>query len=307
MKKSYYKGYWMATNRCNLRCSYCVLENAPDQLRAELDLESKKEFVSHLYNNLDFRRLTLSGGEVLIFGKKPPEEFIELLRHIRSFRSADREKNLEIEVYTNGTYLSDRVADEMKGVVDLVAVTIDSAQEEFLMQIGRTNRKFNRYFEQIIQVSKRLAERGIELKLHSVISQKNHMFLTEEIVRILDAMEATGGKVAAWKFFQYMSYDSPERDRAHAIDESTYNAFKEKAKRALAGRHPKLHFKDNKEMNNSLFNILSYGNAQYMCEGDSWTTSRRTEDLRNYSSMQDLFAKHEIDESRFRAFHEIKR
>ena len=125
MVDSYYKGYWMVTNRCNLRCSYCVLENAPHQLKAELDLESKKELVSHLYHKLGYRRLTLSGGEVVIFGKRAPSGFIELLRHIRTFRSPDPTKNLGIEMYTNGTYLTEEVVKEMEGVVDMVAVTID--------------------------------------------------------------------------------------------------------------------------------------------------------------------------------------
>ena len=143
MSQTYYKGYWMVTNRCNLSCSYCVLENASHQLRAELDLEAKKEFVSHLYERLNFRRLTLSGGEVVIFGKRPPSGFIELLRHIRQYKSKDPAKNLEIEVYTNGTFLDENVISEMEGIVDMVAVTIDGAQDNFLTSIGRNNEKFN--------------------------------------------------------------------------------------------------------------------------------------------------------------------
>ena len=151
MSNLYYKGYWMATNRCNLRCSYCVLEDAPHQLRAELDLNGKKELVSHLYHKLGFRRLTLSGGEVLIFGKHPPSEFIQLLRHIRTFRSAKPADNLEIELYTNGTFLDENVVHEMTGVVDTVAVTIDSIQDSFLSEIGRNHGRFNGYYENIIK------------------------------------------------------------------------------------------------------------------------------------------------------------
>ncbi len=79
---SYYKGYWMVTNRCNLRCSYCVLENAYHQLKQELDLSGKKELISHLYHQHNFRRLTLSGGEVLNHRQNLPKRFIELLRHL---------------------------------------------------------------------------------------------------------------------------------------------------------------------------------------------------------------------------------
>lgn len=295
----------MVTNRCNLSCSYCVLENAPHQLREELDLESKKAMISHLYHKLDFRRLTLSGGEILLIGRRAPNDFIELLRHIRSFRSEDVEKNLGIELYTNGTYLDERVADEMEGVVDVVAVTIDSHQDSFLTQIGRNNKKFNSYYTRIMQVAKLLRDRGIQLKLHSVISQKNHFFLSDEVASILSTIEEVGGKVACWKFYQYMSYDDPKRDQAHAISPEVYEKFKQRVEQSLAGRNANLHFKDNQEMDASLFNILSYGNAQYMRSGDSWTTSRRTQDLRNYDSMSELFSKHDIDKERFCHFHEL--
>ncbi len=307
MSNSYYKGYWMVTNRCNLRCSYCVLENSLSQLKQELDLEAKKELLSHLYKNLGFRRLTLSGGEVLIIGKKPPEDFLELLNYIRTYRSSDPIKNLEIELYSNGTYLDEKVADAMEGVVDLVAVTIDSPHDYVLTELGRNTRKFKNYYENILQVCQRLAKRGIALKLHSVVGTKSHHALPDVVASIHDSILNAGGKISTWKFYQYMSYDVPERDTLHSISKEVYALFQERVERALEGRQIPLHFKDNEEMNASLFNILSYGNAQYMREGDSWSTSQRTADLRSYPSMADLFAKHDIDEARFRHFHEISR
>ena len=302
----YYKGYWMVTNRCNLRCSYCVLENAPDQLRAELTLNEKKELVSHLYHNLEFRRLTLSGGEVLIFGKHPPKEFLEFLNHIKTFKSDDPEKNLAIEIYTNGTYLTDDIADSMAGVVERVAVTVDGIQNDFLTSIGRNHRGHTNYFEHIVEVIQRLSKRGIKIKLHSVVGQKNYKTLPGEVSLILKAVEASGGEIAAWKFFQYMSYDAPEKDSLHHIEKDTYETFTQKVLENISPSPIKLHFKDNGEMNASLFNILSYGNAQYMRDGDSWTTSKRTRDLREYTSMEDLFQQHDINETRFRKFHELK-
>ena len=76
---------------------------------------------------------------------------------------------------------------------------------------------------------------------------------------------------------------------------------------AMAGTSVSLHFKDNGEMNESLFNILPYGNAQYMVPGDTWSTSRRTEDLRRYGSIEELLDRHDIDERLFRRYHELAR
>lgn len=305
MSNTYYKGYWMVTNRCNLRCSYCVLEDAPHQLRAELDLESKKELVSHLYHKLKFRRLTLSGGEVIIFGKHPPKECIELFRHIRTFRSDDPVKNLGIELYTNGTYLDENVVNEMKRVVDIVAVTIDSTEDSFLTGIGRNFGRYKEYYKNIMNKCSLISKADIELKFHSVISTKNHLVLSSQVKDILNALESVGGNLSCWKFYQYMSYDNPEKDNIHAISPTMYEKFKDNTMKALSGRKTRLHFKDNTEMNASLFNILSYGNAQYMRDNDTWSTSKRTEDLRSYNSMSELFTKHDINKERFHKFHEI--
>ena len=305
MVDSYYKGYWMLTNRCNLRCSYCVLEDAPNQLKAELDLEAKKELISHLYNKLNFRRLTLSGGEVTIIGKHPPHDFIELLRHNKTFRSDERHKNLEIEIYTNAKRLNEYLVQEMSGVVDIVAITIDSIKDSFLSEIGRNYGSSRNYFEHVTQICKLIAKYNIKLKIHSVVFQKNYIQLLSEIPLILNSIDKAGGKIFHWKFFQYMSYDMPEKDNLHSIPIDLFMEFKNKASEILQQYNIEMHFKDTQEMRDSIFNILSYGNAQYMRAEDSWSTSRRTADLRTYNSMADFFAKNNIDEPLFRKFNEI--
>jgi molybdenum cofactor biosynthesis enzyme MoaA len=307
MPESLFKGYWMVTNRCNLDCGYCVLEDAPHQLRRELDLAGKKALVSHLYRRLGFRRLTLSGGEVLLIGGKPPSDFVELLRFLRGFRSTNPRENLEVELYTNGVLLDDRVAGEMEGVVDQVAVTIDSADDGLLTTLGRNHGRARGYFGRAVEVCARLTRHGIDVKLHSVVGRANVVRLGDEVAPILDAIEARGGRISKWKFYQYMSYDDALRDGAHKVPPDLYTQEMSRVERALAERGVALHFKDDAEMNASLFNILSYGNAQYMRAGDTWSTSRRTRDLRTYETMAELFASHDLEESSFRKFHEVQR
>ena len=302
----YFKGYWMITNRCNLRCTYCVLENAPHQLRAELDLEGKKALVGHLYTNLNFRRLTLSGGEATLIGKHPPREFIALLNYIRQYRSQAKKDNLQLEVYTNASYCNDDVVAAMDGVVDVIAITIDSVDDAVLRDIGRKHRGGTSYLDHIVQVIGQLTACGITIKLHSVVSTKNIDVLASEVRSILEAVNNASGIVHSWKFYQYMSYDAPEVDKIHTVSRTAYEAFCAKTQQALQDTGINLHFKDNEEMNDSLFNILSYGNAQYMVAGDTWSTSRRTEDLRHYATMQELFARNSIDEERFSKFHELR-
>ena len=141
--------------------------------------------------------------------------------------------------------------------------------------------------------------------MHSVVSTKTINTLSIEVKQILDAIVNKAGKVDSWKFYQYMSYDMPKVDKVHRVSKDAYLEFCENTQKILGEMDVKLHFKDNEEMNNSLFNILSYGNAQYMLEGDSWSTSRRTQDLRTYQNMQSLFDGTSIDVARFSKFHEV--
>ena len=305
-KQRFYKGYYLVTSRCNLDCDYCVLEDAPHQLRRELDMDGKKALISHLYHELGFRRLTLSGGEVLLIGKKCPDAFIELLQFLRTFRSTDPLANLQIEVYSNGAYLDERVADEMMGVVDLVAVTLDSGDANRLRQIGRSTARHGDYFRNAVEACGRLSRRGIGLKLHTVVGKLNHDTIVGEVPVILDAVTKAGGVIRKWKFYQYMSYDDPARDGRHSMTPAAYAHAVDGVTKALSGSGISLHFKDNVEMSGSLFNILPYGNAQYLRHGDTWSTSQRTRDLRAYPSMDHLFAEHDIDRAAFSRFHALE-
>lgn len=304
-REPFYKGYYLMTSRCNLDCGYCVLENAPHQLRQELDFEDKKALIAHLYEHLRFRHLTLSGGEALLIGKHPPNDFIELLRYLRGFRSEVADENLGITVYSNGTLLSDVVADEFVGIVDMVGLTIDSANNTLLSAIGRNKGRYQEYFQRAVNACGLLGKRGVSVKLHSVIGQMNYKQIAYEVLEILDAVLAAGGQITKWKFYQYMSYDEPLRDGAFSIETDQFKQGCDRISSALKGSDIQLHFKDNKEMNDSLFNILPYGNAQYLRTSDTWSSSQRTGNLQNYASMSDLFAAHEIDRVAFHRFHAI--
>lgn len=303
----FFKAYYMITSRCNLDCEYCVLEDKPHQLRGELDLSGKISLIDHLYHRLRFRRLTLSGGEALLIGKRPPDDFLVLVEHLRRLRSPDPARNLELGLYTNGSYLDERVADALAGVFDVVALTLDSASEGLLRKIGRSTRAHPEYFRRAVEACGRLSRRGIRLKLHTVVGQLNQASIADEVRAIYEAVLAAGGRPAKWKFYQYMSYDDPVRDLAHAIPDEVYGRATDAIARALEGTGVSLHFKDNSEMNASLFNILHYGNAQYMRPGDTWSTTRRTRDLREYGSMEELFTQHDIDQAAFRRHHAIVR
>ena len=96
MNHKYYKGYYMVTNRCNLDCTYCVLEDSLDQLKRELPFTEKVKLIDHLYHKLNFRRLTLSGGEITLIGKNPPNDF----KPLDSMKLPKQKKNRLGKIYS---------------------------------------------------------------------------------------------------------------------------------------------------------------------------------------------------------------
>ena len=301
----YYKGYYMITSRCNLSCSYCVLEDSKEQLKRELPLELKKELINHLYSNLNFRSLTISGGEPILIGKNKPKDFLNLLEFLKQYKSDEINKNLYIHLYTNAILLTPEVAKKMDGVVDEVSINIDGYSDEILRAVGRTVNKRD-YLENFINAITLLNTKNIQVKLHTVLSQPNITVISDEVISIYKIIKDNNIDLKVWKFYQYMSYDSDKVDKAHIINNQQFNNVKREIINNIGQKGIQLYFKDNNEMNNSLFNILPYGNAQYMEGNDTWSTTKRTEILLNYSSIEDLFSKNKINRELFERFHTLE-
>ncbi|MBL7766981.1 MAG: radical SAM protein [Chitinophagaceae bacterium] len=296
----------MITARCNLSCSYCILENAPHQLKQELSLTQKKELISHLYHNLNFRSLTISGGEALIIGKSVPSDFLQLLNFLKQFKFDDTQKNLKIKLYTNGIYLTESVAVAMNGIIDEVSINIDSSDDETLLLIGRNKSKQDKYFLKVIGAIKLLFNQGIKVKLHTVISALNYQNIASEVRSIYNEVKNANSAFCQWKFYQYMSYDEIIVDEKHKIDIEVFESVKREIENNLKGLDVDIHFKNNQEMNQSLFNILATGIAQYRLPENTWTTTPRTENLLNYKSMEALFERNKIDVDLFNTYHSYK-
>ena len=293
----------MITARCNLSCSYCILENAPHQLKQELSLVEKMELISHLYYNLNFRSLTISGGEALIIGKSAPSDFLKLLDFLKQFKSNDVEKNLNLKLYTNGIYLSEEVAVAMKGIIDEVSINVDSCNDETLSLLGRNKTKEDAYFLKAIQVINSLSNHQIKVKLHTVVNALNYRNITSEVKPIYEAVKKANRIFGQWKIYQYMSYDDTIVDEKHQINIAIFNSVKSDIQRELKGCEVEVHFKDNTEMDQSLFNILATGIAQYRLPGTTWTTTPRTDNLLNYKSMEQLLEQNKVDVDLFNLYH----
>lgn len=105
---------WNYTSACNLRCQHCY-QSAAKPLPDELDIDEKLDVIDQLVEN-DVIALAFSGGEPLM-----APDFFE----VASYASR---KNLYVSLATNGTLLTEEVADRLvKCGVKYLEVSLDAA------------------------------------------------------------------------------------------------------------------------------------------------------------------------------------
>jgi len=116
------------TDRCNLRCTYCLPEDAdfPFGDRAFLSPEEIEAIVGALVR-LGIRRVRLTGGEPLV-----RQDILEIARRLKALPGLD-----DLALSTNGTEL-ERLAPALKEAgVDRVNVSLDSLDAERFREITR--------------------------------------------------------------------------------------------------------------------------------------------------------------------------
>ena len=103
------------TRLCNLRCLHCYSSSGPQE-RGELGAPLLLQAVSDA-SRLGYNVLSVSGGEPLLYSQLVP-----------LCREARRNKMITTLV-TNGTVTTQRKMDELRGLVDMMAISLDGMPE----------------------------------------------------------------------------------------------------------------------------------------------------------------------------------
>lgn len=116
------------TDRCNLRCLYCLPEDAqfPHGDRDLLDPESIEGLVGTLVD-LGIRQVRITGGEPLV-----RKDILEVVRRLRALPGLD-----DLALSTNGTELSRLAGPLLEAGIDRVNVSVDTLNGERFHQITR--------------------------------------------------------------------------------------------------------------------------------------------------------------------------
>jgi cyclic pyranopterin phosphate synthase len=158
------------TDRCNLRCLYCLPEDAefPFGDRDFLDPEGIEKLVGALVG-LGIRQVRITGGEPLV-----RKDILEVVRRLRGLPELD-----DLALSTNGTELARLAAPLREAGIDRVNVSMDTLNGERFHQITRRDD-----LEKVwLGVEAALAAGFDPVKLNSVLMADHE---PEDIDRLVD-------------------------------------------------------------------------------------------------------------------------
>jgi cyclic pyranopterin phosphate synthase len=159
------------TDRCDLRCVYCMAEHMVFLPKAEVLSLEELDVMASKFINMGVRKIRLTGGEPLV--RKGIMSLIEnLSRHLAS-RALD-----ELTLTTNGTQLATYAGDLAKFGIRRINVSLDTLKPDLFSSLTRGG--------QIGQVLKGLdaaQAAGLEIKINTVALLGTNQDEIPELIR----------------------------------------------------------------------------------------------------------------------------
>jgi cyclic pyranopterin phosphate synthase len=127
------------TDRCNLRCVYCMGEDGVDwKPHGEMLSFEELERLCHIFAELGIKKIKITGGEPLV--KKGVVPFIAHVRRIPGIE--------DVTLTTNGILLGDCLDDLIEAGISSVNISLDSFDRKTFFQLSGRD-EFERVFSSI--------------------------------------------------------------------------------------------------------------------------------------------------------------
>ena len=159
------------TDRCDLRCTYCMAEDVTFLPRQEvLSIEEIIKLID-IFNELGVKKFRLTGGEPLV-----RKNIITIIEHLSELKKQN--KIHEHTLTTNGTNLSKYAKILKANGVNRINVSLDSLDSEKYREVTKHG-DLNKVINGIHAAS----EEGIKVKINTVLTQN---FNEEEVFDIIN-------------------------------------------------------------------------------------------------------------------------
>lgn len=159
------------TDRCDLRCAYCMAERMTFLPKPELLSFEELDRLCAAFIRKGVRKIRITGGEPLV--RRGIMDFIGLLsRHLRSGALE------ELSLTTNGTHLAEHAAALAAAGVRRVNVSLDSLDRATFARIARRDR-----LEQVLDGVATARVAGLQLKINTVALKRDNAHEIPDIIR----------------------------------------------------------------------------------------------------------------------------
>ncbi|KAF2726074.1 molybdenum cofactor biosynthesis prote [Polychaeton citri CBS 116435] len=182
------------TERCNLRCLYCMPEEGI-QLSPNRDLLTTAEihYLSALFVNQGVTKIRLTGGEPTV-----RKDIVPLMQRIGELRSNGLR---EIAITTNGISLYRKLDPMVEAGLTGVNISLDTL-DPFQFQLMTRRQGFDAVMKSINRIMEmNKAGAGVKLKINCVVMRG----LNEQ--QILDFVDKTRDEDIEVRFIEYMPFD----------------------------------------------------------------------------------------------------
>ncbi len=145
------------TDRCNLRCFYCMPEEGIKYVaRQDLLTYEEMERIVRLLAPLGINKVRITGGEPFV-----RREMMDFLRSLRQIDDLEK-----INITTNGTLTGKLIPQLAELGIHSVNLSLDSLDRERFRQITRRDA-----FDSVMQTLYGLLEAGIDTKINAVVME----------------------------------------------------------------------------------------------------------------------------------------
>ena len=180
------------TDRCNLRCTYCMPENGLNWL-ARKDLMSYEEMlrICSLLVDMGINKIRITGGEPFV--RKDIILFISELAKLKGLE--------QINMTTNGVLTAPYVSEFKRLKIKSCNLSLDTLDRERFFEITRRDELL-----QVMETLEKLLFYGIETKINAVVMENKN---TDEIVKMV---EMTKHLPISMRFIEEMPFNGAEND-----------------------------------------------------------------------------------------------
>ncbi|MDP3945542.1 MAG: GTP 3',8-cyclase MoaA [Lutibacter sp.] len=222
------------TDRCNLRCQYCMPAHGIDIVDRKELLSYKEMYrITRVLSELGVNKVRLTGGEPFV-----RKDFVNFLESL-SFN----DKLEEINITTNGALISNHIDKLEAFKINAINLSLDSLQKEKFAKITRRD-----VFDSVYDTFEKLDKSSLKLKLNVVVQSGVN---TDEII---DFIELTKNKDIAVRFIEEMPFNGKgQRDIAEVWN---FNKILNHIKNAYLDVEPILSKKSSTSVNYRIPNYL---------------------------------------------------